>query len=130
MPYFLMSHLKVGPDRHARRGIKIKSLAEYCRSQMGPEEFFRYLKDIMDGKDPGAKEGFGRPVDMNHSLSAAKLLFGYMYGAVPQMIQVEAAMTAELVQGAPAWRELPEDKLRQLRDTVKGLLQPIDVKEE
>jgi hypothetical protein len=112
----------------ARRTIRVKSLAEYIRSNMGPEEFYSWLRDIASGKDPDAPEGsFQTPIEMRYRMMAMKMLLERAYGGVTQHVTLEQHDASS----ADKYRQLPEEKLRALRDTMRAMLAaPIDVKVE
>ncbi len=118
-----MSDLFNPKDRNgviARRNIIKKTLAEVIRARMEPEDFFYWLRSIAAGKDPDAKEnGFNTPIDMRIRLTAMQMLLNRAYGGVPKHFIVEAEVTPL----RPALEKLSQEKLQEIRSTMRGLLE-------
>ncbi len=117
-----MSDLFNPKDRNgviARRNIIKKTLAEVIRARMEPEDFFYWLRSIAAGVDPDNKSEFTTPIDMRIRLTAMQMLLNRAYGGVPKHFIVEAEVTPL----RPALEKLSQEKLQEIRSTMRGLLE-------
>jgi hypothetical protein len=105
----------------ARRTMRVKSLADYIHSEMAPKDFFFWLREVAAGRDPDAPEGFHTPIEMRYRMMAMKMLLERAYGGVPQHLTLEGEVTTG---ASEALRQLPDDKLMELRRTMRALLAP------
>jgi hypothetical protein len=111
----------------ARKTMRVKSLAEFIRSEMHPKDFFHWLREVAAGRDPDAVDGqFAMPIEMRYRMKAMQMLLERAYGGVPQHVTLEAELGAVVVGkiDAPAWESLEDAKLKSLRETIRALLNP------
>jgi hypothetical protein len=106
-----------------------KALGQVIRENMPPEEIFVWLRSVAAGKDPDGDGSGHMPIDWSIRAKAFQMLLERAYGLPAQHVTVEAEMRAQLSvatvhASVDDWRKLPQDQLKQFRDTLKQLVKP------